>query len=377
MSKRYYDIDLARSFFILVLPLVHVYEYWGSWGEMANILTKSAESVLSPIVCVLTIFGAPTFMICMGMNLVFSRNTSPGKLAKRGIKLLIVELCFNLIRYVLPGLIGAAIAGTDSSDATTLLFWMVYGLINSDILAFAGMTFIVFALFSKFNFSEITVLITGVICFAVNELLAIFVSPQIDESCNYFLSELLGNIFYVNGDSTFPLLSWLIFPCLGYFFAKKLVKKNSNKLWHITGGAAAVCLAVAIIVASGSECGILARLNVTEINNRLDPLCALGELAAAFLFIYICHMLFKVLKLEKNEKITAGIKKYSACITYNYIVQWTIVGWVLFITCGTHAWNSQSIGIAVTFVCIVVITIVSYMLGRFLQKKDKKYGIIS
>lgn len=376
MSKRFYEIDLARCFFILVLPLIHVYEYLGSWGGMACLLTESTESVLAPIVCFLTVFGAPTFMVCMGMNLVFSRNASPEKLMKRGIQLLIVELCFNLLRYVLPGLIGVAIGGTDTADASTVLFWMVYGLINSDILAFSGMTFIVFSLLLKKSFSEVKVALAGILCFAVNELLAAFVSPQIDGNCNYFFSELLGNLFYVNGDSTFPLLSWLIFPCSGYYFAKKLVKKESKKLWHIMGGTAAICLITSIIAAGGREYGITARLNVTELYNRMDSLCALGEVSASFLFIYICHTLFGVLGLDKNENIKNGTMKYSSSITYNYIVQWTIIGWVLFISGGTHFWNSQSMGVGITFVCIAIITVFSYVFGRFLQKKDKQIGII-
>ena len=376
MSKRYYDIDMARCFFILTLPMIHVYEYLGSWGGMAGLLTEGTESVFAPIVCFLTVFGAPTFTVCMGMNIVFSRNAAPEKLKRRGIQLLFVELCFNLLRYVLPGLIGVSIGGTDTADASTVLFWMVYGLINSDILAFSGMAFMVFSLFIKRKFSGTKVAIAGILCFAINELLARFVSPIIDGNCNYFFSELLGNLFYVNGDSTFPLLSWLVFPCFGYFFAEKFVNKDSEKPWHGMGGIAAICLIAAIILANGSDGSIMSRLNATELSNRLDPLCALGEVSASFVFIYICHILFGALGLDKNERVKAGMMKYSSCITYNYLVQWTIIGWALFISGGIHLWNSQSMGIAVTIVCIVVITAFSYVFGRFLQKKDKSFGII-
>ena len=84
-------------------------------------------------------------MISLGPNLVFS-DAGPRKLAKRGCTALVAFLLLNITRDVLPDI---AIALAGHADAFDVLG---YDMLASDILGFAGFTFLFSQLSSTFRF---------------------------------------------------------------------------------------------------------------------------------------------------------------------------------------------------------------------------------
>lgn len=375
IKKRYYEIDLARSICILFLPLIHIYEYWGTWGGMADILQDSVSKSLSGFECFLTVFVAQSFMVCMGMNMVWTGNNTAKAFAKRGAGLLLIEIMLNLIRYVMPGLIGVAIGGTDTPQAATALKWMVYGFINSDILAFAGLAFLVFAIFRLLNLKPRTIMIFSILCLVLNSVIFHLIGAALNNSCSLYFNEFLGNFFYVNADSTFSLLGWLIFPACGYLMASCLMGKDADRqrrAWIIGGAVSAVWLAAVSVYFISQGLNPILKLNPAECGRRMDFWCVSGDLAAAILFICVCHGLYALLHLEKRQAFNDFVRSYSAGITTNYMIQWTIVGWVLFITCGTGLWGCKALNMAETLTCFVLIEAVSYLGSRWWMKHRKK-----
>ena len=226
MGKRYYDIDLIRVICIICLPLIHITEYWGIEDSCGGFLVESFNDIFYYPCFILTSFVAPMFMLIMGINICFSKKNTPKDLFKRGITLLIIELILNTLRYAIPGLIGI-IFSPNNEVRIDVLKMIAFGMINSDILAFAGLTFIVFALFKKINLKPLYILIISFSLYLINEfVIANLLSPTIDNNLHYMLCNLIGNFIYINSDSTFALLEWLIVPAIGYYILKD---KEDNK----------------------------------------------------------------------------------------------------------------------------------------------------
>ena len=148
-------------------------------------------------------------MISLGSNLVFS-DAGPRKLAKRGCTTLVAFLLLNITRDALPDI---AIALAGHADAFDVLG---YDMLASDILGFAGFTFLFFAIIKYFQISPLATLLISLCMLTVNDLI-----PQLHLS-SQFVSATLGNFFYADDYSCFPLLSWMIFPAIGYALASAL-----------------------------------------------------------------------------------------------------------------------------------------------------------
>ena len=97
----------------------------------------------------------------------------------------------------------------------------------SDILPFAGFALLFFALMKKFNVPSIKILLIG--CFF--STIQIFI-PQFEIS-NPYLRLLAGYFIYIDKTSFFPILSWLIYPIVGYLLGEKLITSSNKSKFYI------------------------------------------------------------------------------------------------------------------------------------------------
>lgn len=370
MRKRYYEIDLVRTITLLTLPLIHIYEYIGYQSQMSDLLSDSAVNLLKGPYMFFTLIACPIFVICMGMNLVFSSKNTPDKLIKRGILLLIIELIFNLVRYVIPGLIGIGFGGAENADAFMICFWMVYGMINGDVLALAGYSFILFGLFKKLNLKPLHIFIISIIMFVLDLGIYKYIGINLANTLSTFPNEIYGHFIYVNEDSIFPLLRWFIFPASGYLFGSHI---NDKDIFKKVGIISLIIVAIGTtgIIITGQN--PLLAFNVVENSNELTPIILIGEISLAYFFICLIYQIYHLFKLELKDKFNSFISKFSGLITYYYMIQWTIVGWIMFITGGIHVWGTKALGVIPTIILVLFITIISYPLGIVLRNIIKKH----
>lgn len=370
MKKRYYEIDLVRTITLLTLPLIHVYEYIGYQSQMSDLLTDSAVNLLKGPYMFLTLIACPILVICLGMNVVFSKNSTAEKLIKRGIILLVVELVFNFVRYVIPGLIGIGLGGVENTDAFYLALWMVYGMINGDVLALAGYSLILFGLFKKLNLKPLHVFAISIVMFIADLFIYKTLGIYLANTLSTYPNEIFGHFIYVNEDSIFPLLRWFIFPASGYLFGSYI---NSKDIFKKVGIISLIIVLIGFINISLMGENPLLVFNVVENYNELTPMILIGEIALAYLCICFIYEIYHLLRLELKLKFNAFISKFSGLITYYYMIQWTIVGWIMFISGGIHLWGTKLIGPIPTVILVLFITIVSYPLGIVLRDTIKKH----
>ncbi len=191
------EIDWLKAICILMMILLHAYDDCSSEpGGILYVFIDYASSFL----------GAAAFMICMGIGMRYSRRQDTKNYLLRGWELLTVGQLLNLVRNALPSLIAWWATGDNMFLAQSLL------VLQSDILTFAGLAFLLMALMKHLKLSDLRILIIG---FAMNVLAFLLYCIGIATD-NYLLGQFFGLFIMTDQASFFPLCSYFVFVAFGY-----------------------------------------------------------------------------------------------------------------------------------------------------------------
>lgn len=316
VRKRFEEFDIGRAAAILGLPIVHVLEEMQSIGVISDTLVESHHFLL-----ILSAFGAPLFMACLGANIMFSRRSDAKFLAKRGLMLLAAGMLLNIARFGLPDVIFGGITGIyNMSDGE---FFCITA--SSDIYDFAGACFLTFALliFLKLKPGHILIIAVVLLILGAYVMPIFFANPEWTP-----LTGFMGRFFWVNEYSWFPLMTWFIFPATGYFFGswyKKASEGERDALCKkmLPVGLAVLVAAVVIVLALG---GNPLLVYATPANSYITDIpCVIMQIAT--LACVFPLMRTAALRLQ-GTKALEKIVWLSSCIMPYYIVQWLLVGWL-------------------------------------------------
>jgi len=213
-TGRQFELDFAKFVAIVFMILVHCYDY--------SPIYLSSDGAISPLGALIEFLGAqpaaPVFMFCMGVGLVYTRHNSPGEFARRGIKLFITGYLLNLYRTAF--VVAGGLTGALGEQSPMPLVWAFA--LCVDILPFAGLAFLFFALMKRLKISDIfATLIVFLMLVIANAL------PVVGEGREWY-SYVAGLLWYQSNFTSFPLMQWLPFPMMGVLFGKKL-KETDNK----------------------------------------------------------------------------------------------------------------------------------------------------
>lgn len=368
-SNRSCEYDLVRIVLMLMLPLIHVVQYWGYICDGADLIVRSDVDAIYPVAQFALYFTAPCFMIMMGINMVFTRHNTPRDFLRRGIILLCVEMVFNLIRYVLPACVGFVIG----EYKPEVMDYAIFGLFNSDILAFAGLAFIVMAGLKKIKATASGIMLTAVTMWFAGILITHFAAPWLNEHCGNQFLNILGSFIWVNTDSNFPLVNWIIFPAVGYLFMDSLRKTESNtmkeRIWRFCGIGGLTVMILEIVITRFCGLPVYETLSVNGAHHFLTPYVVLFSTGSTFVLMGLCHLLAPV--IQRNTNIERVVTTLGSQLTVFYLIQWTIVGWGLFLTGGTNLWGCQQLTLWPTVFAIIAITLASFLPAIIkMQKKQ-------
>ena len=95
------------------------------------------------------------------------------------------------------------------------------------------------------------------------------------------------------------------------------------------------------------------------------------------ILLLISHLIFKINRINSNERFITFVSKLSNNTNSYYIVQWIFVGFVMFICGGAGLWGSHNTPMVVGIVGIIVITISSYFIAPFIIIALKKIKLHS
>ena len=356
--KRFSELDVVRAIALLFLPFIHVYE------EMELIGTLSAEALSScKWVLTLCVYAPSVFMICFGANLFFAKEKTPAEYAKRGLKFLLIGAGLNVARLLIPSLISLAMGKTGR------VLNAVNNILGCDIYDFVGAFLLVFALFKKLRMSDFSMLIAAMVMLLVNTL----IQPvnNIEGTAAFFC----GRFFYVDENSCFPLLSWTIFPVLGYCFGKlyrsfQTEKDRRGFVLRMLIFCYVMYCALFYTFQSYKLNPNLIELSpannyITDYGNVLLLICIAGMMIGIF---YIAYM-----KRTESKPIKA-LLKLSAVIMPFYLIQWVIICWMEelmvafdFPQGGISAGAYYALSLGITLVTILLAMVFGEKINRLLK----------
>ncbi|HCS67317.1 MAG TPA: hypothetical protein DIW34_03685 [Oribacterium sp.] len=301
-TGRQIELDIAKGFAILFMIWVHTAETFSAGTGLGYAIVDNFLG--GP-------FAAPVFMVCMGIGMRYGRKTSAKDFAKRGIELLVIGLMLNVFRYVLPLLIGYALSGeTLFLNTFTFLFGV-------DILEFAGLAFLFFALAKKLKWKDHTLLIIAAAASVLGALLTW------TDTGNMYIDQFTGYIWGNDDAQTyFPFLNWIIFPVFGYLFAKGFRhladKKTFYRKTSIICGVLGLGYLIAAYVFSFSF-GMYGENGYYYFLGPIDTIAVLMLVVGIFGFDYL------MLPMQ-HTRFMQALRDMSKNINTVYCIQWTLIG---------------------------------------------------
>lgn len=302
-TGRQVELDIAKAFAIIFMVFLHTIMVVKAYSPG---LSSAYEFVFGNVLG--RPYAAVIFMFCMGVGVVYSRHSQWDTMVKRGVTLYLLGILVNVFEFFVPHFL-AEFLGIDPTpftiDGGLLLFCV-------DILAFAGMAFVLMGILKKFRFSNKKLIIVAVVLSIMGSMLRFtdFGNPDINLICGHFF----GTKF-----TAFPLFNWFIFPIAGYIWGQYFIRAKDKteffKFWPIL----MVISLIYFCVSSNLWGGVFSE-NV-HLYYFLNTLDAVFCIINAHAVIGLCYWIVKYLP-------DAAIKTcsiLSSNINKIYIAQWFFI----------------------------------------------------
>lgn len=309
-TARHTELDIARGLGIFFMVLVHV------------------SSTFSPndnrVILFLGRFpAAPVFMLALGTGIVFSRHSSSRELACRGLKLFIFSYVYNFLAYVLPDLHLHYFDGTLHSLLVGLRESYSH-MICVDILQFGGLALLYFALVKKLRLRDRHILLLSGCIAVLGTVLRFTTSIQ-----GVTAQALIGLFWGTSPDmSYFPFASWIIYPTVGYLFARHVLQTTEDKrrLYLCIGpigGILYIALSVitAVLHIEFANLGVIHETAYYHMH-FVGNICVIAFLAA---WISICYALRAL-----PAPIIGTLVRWSRHITPIYVLHMIIIHYLAY-----------------------------------------------
>ncbi len=355
-SDRYRNFDIARALAILFMIMVHCLENFSTTGVM----DQSIYGLVTEFFGSFT--SATVFMFVLGMGIHFTKDQRPERFIRRGLMLLGAGYLLNILRGFLPMMVTWQITG-DSEWAPYMvmeLFWI-------DILQFAGLAFVFFGVMKRLDAGVRGYAISLVIFQVINYFLLTY-APYFNDTMNYhdpgyYLSAVTG-WFWGSGEfSSFPFLTWIFYPVMGYLFGKYFLSKEPEKRNRIFLSG----LGISAIV-GGATYGICWYFQIdfgwdtdaSFYHHWLPGNLIFGS--CAFALIALISLCYKGIP-KAVEKVMV---RWSKNVTVIYFIQWILIGWIAVVT----DYNTMGVG---QTICITIFVLI---LSDAMAYGWKKYQIL-
>lgn len=351
---RLFNLDLVKFIALLLMPFMHVLAHFRIWDLLKSDFPVERLELESGLLYNIV---PGVFMICLGCGIVLTRNSTPLRLARRGITLMFISLLLNFIRFsIFFAILG--LAKKDSSLYINCWYWFI----ASDILPFAGLSFMFFALVKKWNFSNTSLLLIGLLLTFGQSCI-----PEFDIH-NETMRILLGNFVYIDLDaqSFFPFVSWIIYPILGYLLQNRINEtKNSDKVYKEVGLISAIIGIVFFSIMYVTKAWDSRFILWGELEFKMDAPTTI--ICVSICGVYMSLMYFLSKKLT-NLKIRSIVINVSKNVNKIYCIHWILLMYVV-LTALLSGFEGVRYGITI-YILGAVLFVVSVYISTLLKKKQ-------
>lgn len=311
-KHRIRELDLLKAFGIICMVICHAVFRLGPHrvGYENDFLFLLGDVVLGEYAVV-----AHGFMFAMGVGLVFSKRSTPGRLLRRGLWILLLAYILNFLRYGIYALAYAMIEGEFLPDT-------VFALVSPDILQFAGIALLFTGFLKWLKLGERMI-------FAISVVLSLLGGPlafvfQGGPLFNYLLGLL---VITTREDACFAFLNWYVFVGFGMMFGRLLQRTSDEDgfyrrvLW--TSGPVAVLYIVLSFIFGNCFLSKGSWYYAASLPEAIGLLSIDLVLMAGFHFM-----------LKRVDQARLSIPfAMSRNITRIYVIHWCILGFVDSIFC--------------------------------------------
>jgi len=311
-AGRQFELDFAKFIAILFMILVHCFDYSSIY--LSSLFTPTAGAT-SPLGTLIEFLGAqpaaPVFMFCMGIGLVYTRHDSARDFARRGVKLFIMGYLLNLYRTAF--VVAGGMTGALGEQPLQPLVWAFA--LCVDILPFAGLAFLFFALMKRLRVSPpITTLVVLLLLIVAN------VMPRVGSGEEWYCY-IAGLLWYQNDFTSFPLFQWLPFPMAGVLFGMQLkATANKRQFYLLTLAIGGIAFALTTLLACNR--GIDLRTFFTTDYFNMNLLSASWSLAIVLILLSAYFFLLSHLREGHLYQLATFC---SRNINKIYIWQWVLI----------------------------------------------------
>ncbi|MCL2055125.1 MAG: DUF1624 domain-containing protein [Oscillospiraceae bacterium] len=345
-SGRQTELDWARGLAIFFMVWIHVAEELVGFppGVTSNILALAGGPL-----------AAPTFMMLMGIGIVYSKRSEPKKMAMRGISLLCIHYALNFSALGMPSLIKFVQA--PSQEQLTSAFTYTFGI---DILAFSGLTFLLFALKEKLRLKTVHLVIFALVLSCLNFIFTVPVD-------NLALGAFLGLFARVNPYSYFPLLSWFCYPVIGYLFGDLLKRCTDKKLLYKYLFPIALLIIAVMTLCADKYGANIWNVELDVWNTGYYYQDFFQYILVGGIFFAWVSLLYAISSVKALGFLGKQLSRLSKNITVIYCFQWLIIGWSFILIAPEFPENSYwSIPFG------ILVTIMSDVLAVLFKKYVKR-----
>lgn len=349
-TGRQFELDFARGMAVVFMIFVHV-----------MIVFSNKDVVNTPYGQIVDIFGgvpaAPVFMFLLGCGIVFSKKNDAKTLTKRGIGIFISGYALNFFRAVLPTIIGELVITPNPKSLSEIMPELYIAFFNVDILQFAGLAFLFFALLKIVRINDIGI----VCCIVIGLLLNQFIPHQLE-------GQILAPItsLFIGGDnhlSYFPFLTWICYPLAGYLFASILQLSTDKTRFYLFVG-----------LVSGLLFNIYFFIAITfNLSTGYESESAYYFHGAIINLYYVAFVLFWIsilyfISRKFPLKMQRFFEKLSRETSHIYIIHWLFIGLLALV------FTQEENGLLLTITLSLVVMIVSYYISltySYIKKQRK------
>ena len=343
-TGRQIELDIAKGFAILFMVWGHTLE---TFGAESGLSYEIVENFLGGP------FAAPVFMVCMGIGMRYGRKTSAKDFARRGIGLLLTGLILNVFRYVLPMLTAYALSGEKLYLNT---FTFLFGV---DILEFAGLAFLFFALAKKLKWKDRTLLVIAAAASVMGALLKWTVTG------NMYIDQFTGYLWGNDDAQTyFPFLNWIIFPVFGYLLAKMLRHLADKKTFYRKVSTVCGAVGLGYLILAYIFQFPFGMYGETGYYYFLGPI---DTIAVLMLVLGIFGLDYLLLPLRDTLPMRA-LRDMSKNINTVYCIQWTLIGITGILLSGV-LFPEDGLTFAPMTLLAAVVVVISGTVAHWYQKK--------
>ena len=302
-TGRQIEVDIAKAICIIGMVIVHCFEMY-CWEDA--VVDTTIQFVF--IYILNTIFGASTFMFCMGVGLAYTKKDNPHQTIKRGILIFVLGYLLSLL------------CGLGYIVLLHNMEYFILTILIPDILQFAGLALILFGLLKKLKLPDWGI---GVVAIVMSIIGTILRGIETSNVLSIFFLGMFAGIhdseFFC---APFPLLNWFIFVIAGYCFAKLLRRSNNRgRLYCYFSVVSAIVVIAYILIMLPTKSGLLGNIFCFNTIATWDALiCIAGALSVLGLY----HLVSKII----SEKVAIILTNVSRNITIIYFIQWVLIVWI-------------------------------------------------